>query len=118
MKRLFPDSGLDLTDETKVIESDHCPASFQDGIYSFTQPLKKISDKSLDNEFNLLLATDEKSQRLQKLLNALLSIQPTSTSCEQVFSVAGSFKTKIRNRLTPQKLKMLVWLKYYFSSNV
>lgn len=62
----------------------------------------------------VLEANGEKSQRLEKLYLAAKSIKPTSTDCEQAFSIAGSFKTKIRNRLTPKMLNILVWLKYYF----
>ena len=46
--------------------------------------------------------------------NALLTIQATSTITERVFSVAGIFKTKIRNRMQSKNLNILVFLKYYF----
>lgn len=112
--RLFPDSEVVHSDETSASRS---PQSVQEGIQSLTQVAEKTIDKNLEKDLKLFEATGEKSQRLKKLYDALVSIQPTSTSCEQVFSVAGSFKTKIRNRIMPRKLSILVWLKYYFVKN-
>jgi hypothetical protein len=68
----------------------------------------------LQKEFKLFDATGTRTPKLEKLLQALLTIQPTSTCSERVFSVAGGFSTKIRNRLAYVMLNALVFLKYYF----
>jgi hypothetical protein len=47
-------------------------------------------------------------------MQALLTIQPTSTCSERVFLVAGGFSTMIRNRLAYIMLNAQVFLKYYF----
>jgi hypothetical protein len=39
----------------------------------------------------------QKQKKLEKTISALETIQPTSTSSERTFSVAGSFSTKVRN---------------------
>jgi hypothetical protein len=62
----------------------------------------------LQKEFKLFDAT----LKLERLLKALLTIQ--STSSEKVFSVAGGFSTKIRNRLAHIMLEALAFFKYYF----
>lgn len=76
---------------------------------------KKSCDK-LDKDFKLLEATRERFSRLNQVYKALLTVKPTSTSCERAFSVAGSFKTKVRNRLAPTKLMFFCdsWLKNFF----
>lgn len=91
--------------------------SIQDKIDELMKPTgKPTASANLDKDIKLFEATKEKSQRLEKLYNALFSIQPTSTSCEQAFSVTGSFKTKVRNRLEPNNLKVLAWLSSYFAN--
>jgi hypothetical protein len=50
-------------------------------------------------DIKLIDATSTRTPKLERLLQALLTIQPILTSSEKVFSVAGGFSTKIRNRL-------------------
>jgi len=91
--------------------------SIENGIEMMMKPRNKQSDCTLERDIKALEGTGIRTPRLQNLYDALLSIQPTSTSCEQVFSVAGIIKTKIRNRLSPEKLNSLVWLKNYFKKS-
>ena len=72
---------------------------------------------NIKNEFKLLEATKTRSSNLDKLYNALITIRPTSTACERVFSVAGNFVTKIRSNLKFKFLNLLVFLKYHFLNN-
>lgn len=91
--------------------------SIQDKINELMKPSQKpTASASLDKDIKMFETTKEKSQRLEKLYNALFSIQPTSTSCEQAFSVTGSFKTKVRNLLGPKNLNVLAWLNFYFAN--
>jgi hypothetical protein len=89
-------------------------SEIQQMINKIMNPPAKVFDSKLEKDFKLLESTGEKSFRLKKLHSALMTVKPTSTVCEQTFSVAGSFKTKVRNRLSPNKLNALTWLKYYF----
>ena len=57
------------------------------------------------------------SEELKKLTNALMSIRPTSTSSERVYSVAGHLNCKTRNRMSLETLNGLILLKYYFFKN-
>lgn len=70
--------------------------------------------KRLKLEFNHFRNTGERTELLQKLLDAFLSIKPTSTDVERVFSVCTNFCTKIRSRLSDKSLQALVLLKYYY----
>lgn len=72
--------------------------SIQDGINAMISPTLRSSGNSLDREWNFFESTGQRSSRLTHLLDALKSIQPTSTSCEQSFSVAGAIKTKIQRK--------------------
>ena len=54
---------------------------------------------SFQNELKMFSVTKIKSTTIQNLLNALESIQPTSTESERVFSIAGNFCTKLRSSM-------------------
>jgi hypothetical protein len=111
-ERLYPNVEEGSEEESNLgIPSDNLDA----GISSIMAPAARVTGKSLDKDFALLEANGERSIKLEKLYQALMSIKPTSTVCEQTFSVAGAFKTKIRNRLSPKKLNTLVWLKTFFA---
>lgn len=69
---------------------------------------------SIDSDLKAFEGTRERTERLNKLYIALKSIQATSTEVERTFSVAGNFKTKVRSRLSEEKLDILVNLKYHF----
>ena len=68
----------------------------------------------LKNQFKLLESTKTLTGDLKKLFESLMSVRPTSTSSERVFSTANTFKTKIRNRMAAKTLDSLVFFKYYF----
>lgn len=71
--------------------------------------------KWLKSEFTLFKNTGQRTENLQKLYDAILSIRPTSTDVERVFSVVASFCTKIRSRLSDKSLCALVFLKYFYN---
>lgn len=72
------------------------------------------SQSNIKDEFKSMIATKVLTPKLELLYNALSTIQPSSTSCEEAFSVASLFATKLRNRSGPILLNALVFLKYYF----
>ena len=70
---------------------------------------------TLEKELKLWKGNNAKrGDSVEKLYNALMTIQPTSSVSERVFSVASTFVTKIRNQLKMYTLDGLVFLKYYF----
>ena len=73
-----------------------------------------VDFKWLKSEFTLYKNTGQRTENLQKLYNALLSIKPTSTDVERAFSICTNFCTKIRSRLSDDALKALVILKFYY----
>ena len=69
----------------------------------------------LDKELKLIeVNRGKRGYYTEELIQALLTIQPTSTSSERVFSVASNLLTKIQNQLKMETLGGLVFLKYYF----
>jgi len=46
-----------------------------------------------------LEATKKRSNKLEKLFHALITINPKSVESERAFSATGLFVTKLRNRL-------------------
>ena len=55
--------------------------------------------KSLDAELTAFETNGKRSENLENLYRALLSIKPTSVSSERAFSISGTFVTKRRARL-------------------
>ena len=61
--------------------------------------------------FQALDATGELPSILRVLDRALATIRPTSVESERVFSRAGLFLTKIRNRMSDLVLDRLVFMR-------
>lgn len=114
MLRLFPENKSQETEPKETTDLNSF-SNIQEGINQLSQQSAKKVDINLDKDLKLFECTGERSNRLSNLHKALMTIKPTSTVCEQNFSVAGSFKTKLRNRMSSEKLNILVWLKYFFA---
>lgn len=126
MKRIF---GNDETDNEHVPDNPQPTISCQNDNFSslakeLTQRITSSSvpkttqvkfDK-LKQEFKIFKSTGNRTENLEKLRNALDTIQPTSTESERVFSVAGNFISKLRCRLSDKSVNALVFLKYYFKN--
>jgi hypothetical protein len=78
-------------------------AMFDDGLKNIgTQKKRKVCD--IYAEMSLAAQTGELTDRLVKLLRALESVQASSVESERAFSCAGSFVTKVRNRMGDETL--------------
>lgn len=70
---------------------------------------------NLDIQFKVMESNGgTRTPALDCVYNAILSISPSSTESERVFSVSSNFITKIRSSLSGKSLHALVFLKYYF----
>ena len=66
-------------------------------------------------EVNLFCAGRlQKTQTINELHQALLTIPPTSVEAERVYYTSGLFLTKLRSKLSDHTIDMLVFLKFYF----
>lgn len=65
-------------------------------------------------EVDRLLATKVRGKLLTIVAGWLHSIPPTSVECERAFSVAGTFASKIRNRISDRALNDMCILKWFF----
>ncbi|KAG5673183.1 hypothetical protein PVAND_003250 [Polypedilum vanderplanki] len=103
--RLFGfNDGNDEDEFSQPDESDNINLSLKDELnlllYKDQTSTTIGSDfKWLKSEFTLYKNTGQRTENLQKIYNALLSIKPTSTDVERVFSICTNFCTKIRSRL-------------------
>ena len=74
-----------------------------------TIPLRKeiTGDFDVNTEFKSLELSLKRTENLEKLYNALLSVQPTSVESERVFSAAGLYLTKMRSSLSKNSIKSM-----------
>jgi hypothetical protein len=72
------------------------------------------SSQIIKKEMTLFEASKTRPVNLEKLFRALKSIPPTSVESERSFSSLGLFANKIRNRLNPETLDALSFLRQYF----
>jgi hypothetical protein len=114
--RMFPSNNSRVENEEPEEQDVSEVFNIEASISSFQQK-QQNSDliNTVDKDLKYFELTGNHPKSLQLLYDALLSIRPTSTFNEQVFSVAGNFKNKIRNRTSEKTLNALVWLKIFFS---
>jgi hypothetical protein len=98
------DMNLSLNQQLNIAISaeEKCPSNLQNCSNNFKK------------ECALFECSCERSKNLDRLYQSILSIRPTSTTPERVFSVSGQFCTKQRSRLNDSSLDPLVFLKFYF----
>lgn len=104
-----------LLEEEEISNENNLLSELNKSIKSI-QNFKKSTTRpySIVDEFLYLDKTKKRSENLEKLFNAILSISPTSTLCERVFSKSGFIKTKQKNRLKAKHLNAILFLKDYF----
>lgn len=129
MKQNFTNESMNLSDEeiadaeeiAEAEETNNLTTQLQQSISKLVsfQPKNKNSDpfELIKKEFKLYESSGVKTLNLNKINTALKTIQPTSTSSERTFSVAGNFSTKLRSRMSFEILNALIFLKYYFLEN-
>lgn len=83
-----------------------------EGPKSAKADFKKLIRQELSN----FEASNELGSYTTKLLNALKTVQPTSTESERVFSSTSIFCSKRRSRLSDESLNALCLLKSFFLS--
>ncbi len=120
-KRLFPEDcqpfthiGHDETAEVPPPPESEMELTYQEKLKRQLDAIlsKKVSSVQgatsklthIDDEIALAAKTAELTSKLQQLHKALSSIPAASIESERVFSVAGSFATKIRSRLSDKTL--------------
>ena len=114
-RRIFPSTTVGQADSATP-ENDENLSDIDKSISLFMTPSSsKIDSENLIQDLKIFEATGSRSDRLDILHKALLSLKPTSTDCERAFSIKGIFKNKTRNRLSSTKLNWLIWLKNFFN---
>jgi hypothetical protein len=121
IKRLYPSDITEVDnsdDDPEVVKEENEYTKLQQCIASFTKTQEETTigqHLSIEKELKSLEANNGKrTERLEKLYQALLTVKPTSTASERVFSVAGIFITKLRNCMSASSLNSLVFFKLFF----
>lgn len=78
---------------------------------------KNLTKNIIKKEFQLYESTGKRTFNLEAIHKAILTVKPTSTENERVFSITGNIITKIRNRLSDKAINALVFLNAYFKNN-
>lgn len=93
--------------------------SLANAIMASKRPMAEVRpDDSITllRQLKLYEATGTKTSTLQKLYDSLMTIKPTSTESERVFSISGSIVTKKRVGLSDHSIDVLCFLKTYFKN--
>lgn len=119
MRRLFPDQYESEDEEIEENKDNQKNLSFIEQmnvkLAKETHKRPKISS-SFQKELNLFETTGTRTNNLDKLYQALSTIQASSAEAERTFSMSAKFCTKIRSRLSDEVLNMLVFLKHWFKN--
>jgi hypothetical protein len=98
-------------DESSFSDHQQLKVSIVNIINPKRSPKHKSPKPEMNNYENI---GGQRSERLNKIYSALLTIKPTLTMAQRVFSVAGSICTQVRNRKSCKLLNSLMFLKYVF----
>lgn len=119
LDRLFQDD----TNEEQSTEAEQTLSVSNDTLHlRLCQAINNLKSSSSANLINDSIKKDfayfdrcqQRTPRMELLLDALLSLQPTSTQSERNFSTSGAVVTKKRTRLTDENVDTLCFLKSYF----
>lgn len=120
MKRLFKDE-VAAGQHRVIQEKQGDPANIQDRLKMSIGSVQDGNSQRLSEAadpykkmFDLYDRQGTRSLGLNRLFNALLSIQPTSTQSERNFSLAAAVATPHRSRMSSEKLNALCFLKSFF----
>ena len=80
---------------------------------SKTKETEDIS-KNISKELSRFIDTNKRTEVLELLYQSLLTIAPTSVSCERVFSVSGFLINKRRSNLSNISVDNLTFLSWFF----
>lgn len=102
--------------EPKLSYGEKLSAMFDQELKSIGVP-KKSKTSDIFAEMSLAAKTGELTDRLVKLLKALESVQASSVESERAFSIAGTFVTKVRNRMGDNTLDNYCFARHKLQMN-
>lgn len=120
-KRLVPSPSLENEDENDDDDQMSSAESMKAFLATISQTSKTTTSEkdNFKKDFDYYSRCGKRTPRLDldKLYDALLSIQATSTQSERCFSDAGNFMTKKCIMLSDASLNVLVFLKSFFKQS-
>lgn len=125
--RLFPTKITNINTEESTSTKSNAEAESQaitpnliDEMNEFISSIVNVkksnsnTNQNIVKQLKLYENCQQKTADIDLLFNALITIPPTSTESERVFSISNNFCTKVRNSLKYETLDTLVFLKYHF----
>ncbi|XP_073820143.1 uncharacterized protein [Musca autumnalis] len=127
-KRLFPEIAIEPSDgsdtdcemNSEATEPNSLLLDLTQTINCIQNPKNKRKHEkqsTLYDDFGFFDKTKKKTEKLSNLYNALMTISPTSTFSERVFSTCSFIKTKQKNRLQNEHLNCILFLRYYYKQH-
>jgi hypothetical protein len=115
-------SSTTTTPSTSIARSSHSISlheRLQQSLNQYTtvEENPNLMPDNMKREFTWFDRNKKRTPLLDKLLSALLTIQPTSTQSERNFSISNNVLTKQRKRLLDKHLNAIVFVKSHFINN-
>lgn len=124
LRRLFPTGTQSQGPESETSQANVSNSSLHDRLelslgklQSTGSPQPQAYDDGFAKEFEMYERHKVRGPVLDKLYDALSSVQPTSTQSERNFSLAAVIATPKRARIAPKKINATCFLKGYFKNH-
>ena len=95
---LIESSSLNVIEASKNLMEDDCT----------------VSSTSILVDLNIFNTTSTMTPNLKEFARKILSISPTSTSCERTFSTCGQIVCPLRSNISESLLNAIIVIKYYY----
>lgn len=121
--RLFhEDNDLNDSSDLEITDSEICDDNILlSKLNQSINNIKKLKNKddfsNIDDDLHYLEKSKKRTEKLDLLFSAILTVMPTSIISERAFSSSAFIKNKTNNRLKAKKLNYILFLKDYFKRN-
>lgn len=119
--RLFNDTSDTTSDSNEEVHISDCENNLElelsntiKNIVTAKTICKRNNKNILLEDFLYLEKCHKRTEKLEKLLNALYTVNPSSILSERAFSMSGFIKTKQKNRYNAKHLDRVLFLRDYF----
>lgn len=121
MERLFGTTESNDEEDQEVTAQEESSSSLAQQLAEAVSTMKNSTNKESKStemdykkEMGLYGKTKQRTANLDRLLEALRTVQATSVTSERNFSEANNLVSKVRNRLGDENINAILFLKCYF----
>ena len=83
----------------------------------FSAP-QDFKTSSIEKDLMIFMESGTLTPNLRKIVDSLLTISPTSTSCEKSFSTCGYILTPFRSKMKPDLFDSIVLSRLFYINNL